>query len=91
MNAYRFIAYSTITGRPIAHASTASAALLETDARNWPHCVYLEILDCGEEGPAIWTLRCFVNHPVPLDRARERHISVFQGECAARFQNEVAA
>lgn len=74
----RFVAYSTLTRMPALVG--ADAAGLLADARAVPALGYdnrfVEVLDCGAEGPDAGTV------DVPLDAARSLYRTVFRGSGA---------
>ncbi len=74
----RFVAYSTLTRRPALVGS--DAARLLADARAVPALGYdnrfVEVLDCGAEGPDAGTV------DVPLDAARSLYRTIFRGSGA---------
>ena len=74
----RFVAYSTLTRMPALIG--ADAARLLDDARAVPALGYdnrfVEVLDCGAEGPDAGTV------DMPLDAARSLYRTVFRGSGA---------
>ncbi len=74
----RFVAYSTLTRMPALVGS--DAARLLADARAVPALGYdnrfVEVLDCGAEGPDAGTV------DVPLDAARSLYRTIFRGSGA---------
>ena len=87
---FRFIAFSTITGQPEAHAASASAAL-ELASKHLPDAAFLEVLDCGENGRKVWTGGVSPTNPVPLHKARAMHTTVFRGNGYAESVNPLPA
>ena len=75
---FRFIAFSMITGHSQAHARTARQALVLA-SRYLPDTDYLEVIDCGENGLKVWTGGAVPANPIPLQKARREHLTVFRG------------
>lgn len=77
--AYRFIAFSTISGVPETHARTLGAALaLALVGR--PDTAFLEVLDCGVTGQLVWSGHAFPSRPMLLHKARDGRLTVFRGD-----------
>lgn len=70
----RYIAFSTVTQRSLAAADTAAGARDETVRfHHLPTAKYIEVLDCGTDGRAVWL------DDLPLWKARQIHPTVFRG------------
>lgn len=76
--AFRFVAFSTITGQPQAYAATAEEALMIA-TKHLPDADFIEVLDCGDNGKKIWTGSSLPISPVLLYKARKLHRTVFRG------------
>lgn len=87
---FRFVAFSTITGQPEAHAASASAALALA-SKDLQNADFLEVLDCGENGRKVWTGGVIPTNPIPLHKARTGHTTVFRGAGYAESFNPLPA
>ncbi len=74
---YRFIAWSTITQAPVAHAATLEEALAL--ARLHLHPDFTEVLACGNYGRAAWSDSRLADRPLRLFEARRIHPTAFAG------------
>ena len=69
---FRYIAFSTVTGRTLARGATADE-VVTLACRLVANAGDVEVLDCGREGHAVWSER------MPLAQARMRHRRVVCG------------